>query len=79
MINNLGDSEETAFIHSFIHSFILAGMQDVSKNLIKETACNNLWKYKRQSEMRRNETKLRTHIFDAIIIVNMILIIYNEP
>jgi hypothetical protein len=42
MINNLGDQEETAFI--------LAGMQDVSKNFIKETSCNKLCKYERQSE-----------------------------
>jgi hypothetical protein len=60
----------------------------VSKNFIKETACNNLSKYERQSEtrrnetkwdgMRRNETKLRTHMSDVIIaslhhnIVNMV-------
>jgi hypothetical protein len=49
MINNLSDPKETAFI--------LAGMQDVSKNFIKETACDNLCKYERQSETRRNEMK----------------------
>jgi hypothetical protein len=44
LIHNLGDQEETVPI--------LVGMQDVNKNFINETVCNNLCKYEQQNETK---------------------------
>jgi hypothetical protein len=69
MINNLGDQEETAFIHSLIHSFLLACKMwaRISSKKLLAIIYANMNAKARRDEMRQNETKLSTHASDVII------------